>query len=214
MDSNQPIIRVVTLIGALAVLGPRAAEAQNNWWTVVSIEPGREITLVTDTRPASLAVFVRADDSALTILSLDRAAIADGVKRLLRASFTPEALAAAREGKESMAGGVSLGPRGLLVGGQRVADLSEVIAEVPRRAVHEVGRPGGKANRRAWGTVLIVLGAGMTVGNLVGLSAASDPDEYGEGYIGVAGVAIGTSLAVLGGFLIKQSRAPTIIYRR
>jgi hypothetical protein len=147
---------------------------QADWSRVRTLEAGTKITLtVTGAAPAQRS-FVRADDTALTVLNLTDPSLPRVAAQRLRTMLTanrPDDFATSR--RTFIDEDVRIGPGGLFVADRKVADFGQIVERVVRTDIVAVAVP-----LRTRGSLLgagIGAGIGVRVGYILLVSALDCP---------------------------------------
>lgn len=115
--------------------------ASVGWSRVRRLAPGTDITLTLEGSPAGRRYVVRATESDVTVLNVADPPLSAAAIKVLRAVATAHAdhlMTALAGGRVVLDGGTRFGPDGAFVGGQRVADLAQVLHRVGRARVTEI----------------------------------------------------------------------------
>lgn len=184
------------LAGCATARGPRHLDDQVMpptwpWSRVGELKPGAQITVAASITPLRTRIFVSADDTAVTVLSLEDPSLPPGAIHALRdlATRHPEYFAAMRAASSFEQDGVRLGRDGLFVAGRRIAAFAEVVETLPRETVREIRGP------------VVARGSvpGTIIGGWLGFSAGVVP-ALGGANAGVARVVLASAIS-LGGWL-------------
>jgi hypothetical protein len=159
------------------------------WSRVDELRPGAEISVSTARGPMRTRIFVSADDSSVTVLSLEAPSLPSAAIDTLRnmAARHPEYFAAMQTKRSFEQDGVRLGQDGLSVAGRTVAAFTDVVETLPREAVLEIRGPVV-----ARGSV-----AGTIVGGWLGFCVGVVPALGGAD----SGVALLAGAVTVGGWL-------------
>ncbi len=144
---TQSITREARRLGA----EPADADADAAWKRIGELAPGTHLLVTVNGSPAAERFFLAATPAALVVLDL--ALLPQSLREVLRnvAATRPSYFAAARQGATlALEQNARLGPDGVFVGGQAVARLDQIVAEIPRTEVVEVrARPPYSPERDA-----------------------------------------------------------------
>lgn len=175
--TSGPIARAIT-DGAvrLATVQQAATPTDSDWAHMRRLAPGKEVVVTVRGVQGGRRYFVSANESELIVLNLTDPTIPSSARRAVRemTSKHPEYFAGARPG-EFVDGNVSMGPNGVFVSGQRVADLGQIVERIARTDVVDVLEVGGHLSKGAKVAIGIAIGVGgfILAGFLVVLSGAS-----------------------------------------
>jgi hypothetical protein len=160
------------LTGCATAGGPRRVDdrvmpATWPWSRVGELEPGAQIAVATTSAPLRARIFVSADASEVTVLSLEVPSLPPAAIHALRDMATRHTkyFAAMQGGGSFEQGRVRLGRDGLFVADRRIAAFAQVVETLPRAAVREIRGPVV-----ARGSVL-----GAIIGGWLGFSAGVVP---------------------------------------
>jgi hypothetical protein len=182
------------------------------WSAVIDLAPGHPIDITLTGGPAVTGQFVLADHSSVVVLNLTGALLSPAIARVLlnRTTVKPDEVAATLAGRDlTIVEHVHMGPRGVFVDDRKIAELHDVVERILRTDVVEIRQRDRTVRKMGlWGGGMALLAVGLDVGliNLYGLSQ-SRPGEttcYCDGYLGGAGVALGSGLALAGGLLMHR----------
>src|SRR5688572_20852769 len=200
--------------------GAAAQPADSAWSRVRELEPGTELAVTFKGSPPSQQHFLAGDESSLTVLNAAAKEISASVKQVLidTASDHPIYFVLAQQGKTfTLDDGVSLTREGVFVGGQKVADLEQVVVQAARASVAEISvreKRIGKAI--GWGSA-IGGGVGFVAGLLHGTRRCRTqncdnfpPAAFGMIY-SMFGGGVGTGLGALIG--ATKGKTLDVIYR-
>ena len=153
MESTPgPIARTIAREAARLAVDPQAGSADVEWSRVRKLAPGTEIIVtVGDSQPGGRYV-VRADESGLAVLNVADPPLPAAAKDVLRGvvSNHPEYFSAARQGGTfELEKNVRLRLDGVFVGDRKVADLGQVVENIPRSDVAEIKTR--QKGRGVWG---------------------------------------------------------------
>lgn len=190
--------------------GPDAAATLAQWSRVQQM-PHEDIDVVTDGRSGRF-MLLAADEDAITVLVTDTKVLPRGVVRGLRAIAreNPTLLTQRIATAIVKRGDLEIGPLGLFVKGERLADTSAVVLQVPREQVRAIR---GKVMASGNATLAVLGGlAGGFVGFLVAFPIADSADgSAGQFYGTWLGITAG-SAALLGSAGTHQ--ADGVVYQR
>jgi hypothetical protein len=162
----------VTREAARLAAVPQSNRAQGDWARVIKLAPGTKITVTVKEPHPATRYFVAADDSQLTVLNLTDPTLPAATVRAVvdAASKHPSAFATPNDHEMFVSGSVRLGSDGVLVAGQKVADLGQIVERIERIDVVEItGPPAAQHLIGSKGKgALIGLGVGALVGGLAG----------------------------------------------
>ena len=117
----------------------------SDWSRVRKLAPGTEIIVTVKGAPPARRYFVAEDESDVTVLKMADPTLPAAVRDLLRevASDHPEYLSDAQHRRASfvLERKVRVGPDGVFVADQKVADLTQVVENISRFDVAEVRGP-------------------------------------------------------------------------
>src|SRR5262245_30977203 len=184
----------ILLTGCATAHGPRQLDdyvSSSMWSRVGELRPGSEIAVATTNTPLRVGIFVSANASGVTVLSLEAQSLTPTAIDVLREMATRHAeyFAAIPGGSSFEQDRVRLGRDGLFVADRRIAAFADIVETLPREAVREIRGPvvaRGSAPGRILGAFL-----GFCVGVVPGLGGAKP---------GVAWAFVVTSTSV-GGWL-------------
>jgi hypothetical protein len=194
---------------------PTRVPVAGAWSDVIDLAPGQPIDVTLTGGPAVTRHFVLADHSSVVVLNLTGAFLSPGIARVLlsRTAVRPDDVAATLAGRElTIVEHVHLGPRGVFADDRKIADLNDVVERILRTDVVEIRQRDRTVRKKGmWGVGIALLAVGLDVGviNLYGLSQ-SRPGEttcHCDGYLGSAGVAVSSGLALAGGLLMHRGHA-------
>jgi hypothetical protein len=196
-----------TARGPRQIDGARLSQvAATDWSRVSALAPAAPILLTKTGEPAVSRYFIFADASEILVLNLTDPALPAAATRALRelVAQRPEDYRRMRSSGSFESNGVRIGREGLIVGGRRIADLTQVVESVARDQVREVRGP------------VVARGslAGRLLGAWLGFSAGAVP-ALGGAEAGVADVAL-ASATILGGYLghrWSNHAVPGLVYR-
>jgi hypothetical protein len=125
------------------IAAPGGSPAGSDWSRVVRVEPGTEVFVTVQGSAPQREYLLLADESALTLLTVDDPAIPASLRRLLleMASTRASDIADARNGRTFVENNVRVGPDGVFEGEQKGADLGQIVRAIPRTAVVEIRGP-------------------------------------------------------------------------
>jgi hypothetical protein len=215
-----PIARAVSREAAqLAGGGQTSSESARAWTRVTTLAPGTEIILTTRGTMSAARVFVVADESGLTALNLSGPSLPAEVTKTLRkmASESPERFAAISRGAGFTDGKVHLGLDGVMVGGQRIAAIDDVLDRPSRADVLEI-RTAKPRSTGALGAAGAVVGAvgGLFLGGLVGAAVENNVHPCRCDDPGLMGALVGMPVGAIGGgvlgYYAARQVAPDVIY--
>lgn len=219
-EPRGPIARAVTpdavRVAMLPVLAgsPKSGEqASPGWSKVHRLKPGTEIIVTVATGPRTRHV-VLSDGSGLTVLNLEDPGLTQDARRelLAVASDHPERLSHDRT--NFVGTHLRIGPDGVFVADQRVADPGQIVERIARDDVRSIVRPVRRRGSK-WGAVggVVVgawLGFGIAVVQATTPCGESCRDEKARAWAGIIG------LPVAGGFLGYHAfarKTAEVIYR-
>ena len=216
-----PIARAVAREASqLAAGGKSPSEDARRWTRVRKLTPGTRIVITTSGSMFAARVFVLADESGILTLNLTGPALPADIAKTLRrmASESPERFAAVSSGPGFTDGHIQVGPQGILVDGQRVASLHDILDRTPRVDVREI-RTAKSRSIGYRGPVAAAIGAfgGLILGGVLGATIENriypchcdDPGLQGA----LVGMPVGAiSGGVLGYYALREV-GQDVIYR-
>jgi len=132
----------LALIACLTTAVPTGAQEQSEDWSrLLRLAPGAGIIVTVKGSQPAHRYFVAGNDSDLTVLNLDAPALPPAAKDVLRdlASTHSERFSAAQKGGQFLLEKkVRVGPEGVFVADQKVADLAQVVQQYARDAIAEI----------------------------------------------------------------------------
>ena len=212
-----PLMRAVQneagrLVAARRNVGP----AVQNWPRVAGLTPGREIFVEALGDRAATRIFVTADESELIVLDLAGPPLNSTVRRALRevASTHPEYFLQLSAGSRFVQDNVRLAPDGVFLEDRKVAEISDVVKQIPRPEIAAIMMPPQR--RGSLVGAAIGAGGGFVLGYVSALHLAykqcngSCSDERALMGLSLVG------LPIAGGWLGYQGNPRTtqdVIYR-
>ena len=210
-----PIARIVTREAVRLALTQQSEPSDVGWSRVRKLEPGTEITVTVRGSQAGKRTFVSADESGLTVLDLAHSTLPAAATRVLRdmASNHPGYLTGA-ETAEFVDRDVRVGPDGVFVADQRVADLAQIVEKTARTDVVEVRSESARRHPAAWGALIGAAVGAAVEGASIGGGCGSD-GCYGNLLMALfAGIGAGAGAgigAAIGAF--RRKTQDDVIYR-
>jgi hypothetical protein len=143
-------------------------EPQSDWSAVVALKSGLPIRVARAGAPPFPRRFAWADDAMIVVIDVDHPRVTREVRRALLdiVSTRPQDLRRLADGLHIVHGNVRIGPNGVFVAAERVADLTDIVQQIPRREVAAITAP-----RRHASIVGGIVGGG--IGGFVGYIIAS-----------------------------------------
>jgi hypothetical protein len=196
----------------------RSKPAEPSWSRVRQLAPGTEIIVtVKGSKPAN-RYFLAGDESDLMVLNVADPALPVAARDMLRdaVSIHPKPIPGAPQAGTK---NVRVGPDGVFVGNQRVADLGQV-EHIARDDVTEIKTPPKSGLQRYWesglGRGFTITAAGILAGSAIGIGVGLVANKTngcdrcplaGLFYGGIAGGVIGKVLAY------RWAASHDVIYR-
>lgn len=216
-----PIARAVAREAAQLAAGEQGrSEGTRGWTRVTKLAAGTEIILTTRGSIAASRVFVLADEAGIIALNLTAPSLPAGLTKTLRrlASVAPERVAAIVRGAGFSDGEVHVGPDGVLVAGQRVASINDIldrtarvdVLEIRTAKLRSIGSPG------VTGALIGAIG-GFFLGALAGpgIENALHPCRCDDP--GMMGRLVGAPIGAIGGGVLgyygSRHTSQDVIYR-
>ena len=140
----------------------------SDWSRVRDLAPGTELIVIVTGVPPATRYLIAQSESALTVLNVTGATLPFAARDELRdvVSRHPEYIAATQQGRTFVLGkNVRLEPDGVFVADRKVADLTEVIENIPRSDVVEINTT---RRERGWLGCGFVGYAGWWLGGMAG----------------------------------------------
>jgi hypothetical protein len=171
----------VLLTGCATAHGPRRLDDHVTpapWSRVAQLSPGARIAVATTNASLRDRIFVSADASQVTVLSLDVPSLPASAMHELRdmAARHPNYFAALLTSGALQQGRVRLGRDGLFVSDRRIAALAEVVETLPREAVREIRGP--VVARGSLAGAIVGVWLGFSAGVVPGLGGADEGVAY------------------------------------
>ena len=164
-----PITRSIAREAARVAAGPPTEAADAEWSRVRKLPPGTAIIVGLEDAPRADRYFVAADEIDLTVLNVTALDLPSAARNVLRdvASRHSDYFRAAQRGDTfHLEQRVSLGPDGVFVADQKVAELAQVVEEYGRLDIAEITIAGTTSN--PVGCALAAYYGGAVVGALPG----------------------------------------------
>ena len=227
-----PIARAVTREAVRLAGGgePRSSggtPAESNWSRVRDLAPGTDIVVTVKGSLSAQRYLVAGNESDLSVLNLTDTTLPAAAKKALRdiASHRPESFSAAQKGEMFVVKkNVRMGPDGVFVADEKVADLGQVVEHIARTDVVEIS---ALAKPPIWHSVKrhsrIGVLAGAMIGAVLGISAGGDSQCRSEcipvGAVVGAGALIGLEMGAIVGTIVgtvagvTNGKALAVVYR-
>jgi hypothetical protein len=138
--------------------------AGSDWSRVRTLTPGTEVIVTVKGSPPAQLYYVAGDESDLTVLNVADPTLPRAAREVLRdvASKHPEYFPTAQQGRRFvLEKNVRMGPEGVFLADQKVADLGQVVETTRRNDVAEIKGPLPYSPRH---DALVGLGTGAAVG--------------------------------------------------
>ena len=144
----RPIAAFVVSLWTIGIAVPASAQPQTDLWAhVQKLDPGTEIAVTPKgSYVAGQRFFLAANETQLVTLNLTNPELPRAAKNLLRSvaeSNTTFLVSTVYSGSTMSDDDVRLGAKGIFLGQNKVAEMSDVIERLPRDQVGSVTRPGG-----------------------------------------------------------------------
>lgn len=216
-----PIARAVAREATQLAAGEQApSEGTRGWTRVTKLAPGTEVILTTRGSMSASRVFVLADGSGIIALNLTGPSLPAVVTKTLRrmASESPERFAAISRGAGFTDGDVHVGPDGVLVTGQRVASLNDILDRTSRVDVLEIRTAKSRSIglRGAAGALIGTVG-GFFLGAVTGSAIENKLHPCHCDDPGLIGALVGAPIGAIGGgvlgYYASRHVAQDVIYR-
>jgi hypothetical protein len=163
---------------AVRLAAAEQSQLPDDWPRVRQLAAGGEILLTASGSQPLARYYVRADDHELTVLDLSRPTLPPDARRVLldTLSHHPEVFGAAPQVRSE----VRVGPDGVFVAGQKVAELQEVLQRIARSDVLEIAIPTRTTRGSLRGAVeFAALGLLFSVPLYVGSAGCPDVGNCG-----------------------------------
>jgi hypothetical protein len=140
-ENREPtgLLAAAIIREAVRLAAAEQSQRPDDWPRVRRLAAGGEILVTTSASQSLARYYVQADDDELTVLNLSRPTLSPDARRVLldTLSHHPEVFGPVPQVRSQ----VQVGPDGVFVAGQKVAELQEVLQRIARGDVLEIAIP-------------------------------------------------------------------------